>query len=450
MDEPGVDGDARTRVRTRNHKSARRQKSVAVIVETSNDYARGILRGIHDYAHVRRDWAIYLAEHGRHELDESFAGRWKFDGVIARIETELTARIIASMKVPAVDVSAARLAPGIPWVETDDEAITRLAIDHLRDCGLQNLAFFGDPYYNWSTWRQQSFGRMLHDDGVTPAGIYNLPVRKEPRVRWWTYREAIRKWLVGLPKPVGIFACYDWCGQQLLEICRYYGLAVPEDIAVVGVDNDELLCELATPSMSSVVPNTFKTGAYAAELLDRMMNGENIPERKYAIEPMGVRKRVSTDVLTVADPYVAEAVAFIRKNGDRNIRVEDILDVVPLSRRVFESRFRRALNRTPHEEIVRVRTNRVRELLLATEMSLAEISEELGIQNSEYLSVFFKKVTGMTPKEYRNQMWGRMHRSEGNPVEDASRQTVKNLKYPARNIMYGQENHAYNSPRGLL
>jgi LacI family transcriptional regulator, galactose operon repressor len=432
----------------RSQQSARHQKSVALIIETSNDYARGILRGIHDYAHVRHDWAIYLTEHGRHEIDESFAGRWKFDGVIARIETELTARIIASMKVPAVDVSAARLAPGIPWVETDDEAITRLAIDHLRDCGLANLAFFGDPYYNWSTWRQESFERMLHDDGVTPAGIYNLPVRKEPRVRWWTYREAIRKWLVDLPKPVGIFACYDACGQQLLETCRYYGLAVPEDIAVVGVDNDELLCELATPSMSSVVPNTFKTGAYAAELLDRMMNGETIPERKYAIEPMGVRKRVSTDVLTVEDRHVAEAIAFIRKNANRNIRVEDLLKVVPLSRRVLESRFKRALNRTPHEEILRVRTNRVRELLLGTEMSLFEISERMGIQHAEYLSVFFKKVTGMTPKEYRDQMRGRAHLSEDSPAEGAGDQAVKNLNYPARNIMYGETNPAYNIPRG--
>ena len=383
------------------------KKNVAVIVETSNDYARGILRGIHEYARVHPDWTIYLTEHGRHEIDESFAGSWKFDGVIARIETALMAQIIARMNVPTVDVSAARLIPGIPWVETDDEAITRFAIDHLRDCGLQNIAYFGDPFYNWSRWRQQTFERILSRSGGDLTSVYNLPARTEPRVRWWTQREAIRDWLAELPKPVGIFACYDACGQQLLEICRYYDIMVPEDVAVIGVDNDELLCELATPPLSSVIPNSGKTGVYAAGLLDQMMRGDSLSERKYSIEPLGVRKRVSTDVLRVTDPHVAQAVAFIRKNAHQNIRVEDVLNIVPLSRRVLEARFRQALNRTPHQEILRVRTNCVRELLLETEMSLSEISEALGIEHPEYLSVFFKKETGMTPKDYREQVRGR-------------------------------------------
>ena len=383
------------------------ESNVAVIVETSNSYARGVLRGIHEYARTRHGWTLYLTEHGRHEIDKSFAGNWKFDGVIARIETERMARIITAMDVPTVDVSAARLIEGIPWVETDDEAITRLALDHLRDCGLRNFAFFGDPFYNWSIWRQQSFERILGRPDIIRSRIFNLPARKEPRVRWWTQREAIRKWLESLPKPVGIFACYDACGQQLLEICRYYDFMVPEDIAIIGVDNDELLCEMATPSMSSVIPNSFRTGAYAAAILDRMMHGQKLAARKHSIEPLGVRKRVSTDVLTVDDRHVAEAVAFIRQNAHKNIRVEDVLNIVPLSRRVLEARFRKTLNRTPHQEILRVRTNAVRELLLETDMSLSEISEALGIEHPEYLSVFFKKETGLTPKEYRDQVRGR-------------------------------------------
>ena len=380
--------------------------NVAVIVETSNSYARDILRGIHDYAKTRR-WTLYLTEHGRHEIDESFAGDWKFDGIIARIETDRMARIITAMDVPTVDVSAARLVEGIPWVETDDEAITNLALEHLRDCGLQNFAFFGDPFYNWSIWRQHAFERILGPSDLISSRIFNLPVRTEPRVRWWTQREAIRAWLDSLPKPVGVFACYDGCGQQLLEICRYYEIAVPNDVAIVGVDNDELLCEITTPSMSSVVPNAFRTGVYAAEMLDRMLRGEKLSGSKHSIEPLGVRKRVSTDVLAVTDRHVAEAVAFIRKNAHNNIRVEDLLGSVPLSRRVLEARFRKALNRTPHQEILRVRTNAVRELLLETDMPLSQISEALGIEHPEYLSVFFKKETGLTPREYRDRVRGR-------------------------------------------
>lgn len=380
--------------------------SVAVIVETSNSYARDILRGIHDYARSRR-WTLYLTEHGRHEIDASFAGDWQFDGIIARIETASMARIISAIGVPTVDVSAARLVRDIPWVETDDEAITRQALEHLRDCGLQNFAFFGDPFYNWSIWRQDAFERILGHSESVRSSIFNLPARTEPAVRWWTQREAIRTWIDSLPKPVGIFACYDGCGQQLLEICRYYEIKVPDDVAVVGVDDDELLCELTTPTMSSIVPNAFRTGVYAANILDRMLNGEIVPAHKHAIAPVGVRKRVSTDVLAVTDRHVAEAVAFIRENAHKNIGVDDVLGWVPLSRRVLEARFRKALNRSPHQEILRVRTNRARELLLETDMPLSEISAALGIEHPEYLSVFFKKETGLTPREYRDQVRAR-------------------------------------------
>lgn len=382
----------------------RDEKNIAVIVETSNGYARSLLRGIHEYARFRDGWTLYLTEHGRHEIDESFVGNWKFDGVIARIETDLMANIIKEMHIPTVDVSAARKIQGIPWVETDDGIITTLAMEHLKDCGLQNFAFFGDPFYNWSLWRQQKFEELMDvPPEVLNTIVFNLPRRTEPRVKWWTQREKIRDWLISLPKPIGIFACYDACGQQLLEICRYYNFMVPEDIAVIGVDNDELLCDLATPSMSSIIPNGELTGMLAAELLDRMMHGEKLRSQKLSVAPLGVEKRISTDVLAVKDPHIAEAVRFIRANAQKNTRVEDVLNIVPLSRRVLETRFRQALNRTPHQEILRVRVNAVRELLINTDLSLYEISERLDIQHPEYLNVFFKKETGMTPKEYRDQ-----------------------------------------------
>jgi LacI family transcriptional regulator len=313
--------------------------------------------------------------------------------------------VIKHMKLPTVDISAARLIRGIPWVETDDEAITEMAINHLLECGLRNLAFFGDPFYNWSKWRRDFFETSVERRGIQPH-IYELPRRTQPQVKWYTLREGIRNWIRKLPKPIGIFACYDACGQQLLEICRYYDVAVPEDVAVIGMDNDELLCELATPPMSSVIPNTRKTGFYAATLLDRMMDGEAVEAQKYSVEPIRVHKRVSTDILTVEDPYIAKAVAFIRNHADDNIRVRDVLKIVPLSRRVFEARFKWVLERTPHQEILRVRTNRVRELLLDSDMSLSEIAEALNVENPEYLSVFFKKETGVAPKEYREQVRG--------------------------------------------
>ncbi len=388
----------------RSGSSREKKRNVALVIETSNDYARGILLGIHDYIRTHPSWTVYLTEHGRHEPDESFAGNWEGDGVIARIEHTRTAETIRTLKLPTVDVSAARLLPELPWVETDDKAITEAAVNHLKDCGLKHFAFFGDPYYNWSRWREYHFRESMKAQQL-PERVYSLPQRTDPQVRWYFERQRIREWLESLPKPVGIFACYDACAQQLLEICRYYDILVPEDVAVIGMDNDELLCELATPPLSSVIPNTAGTGYLAAALLDRMMNGEHVPAEKHSVAPLGIRQRVSTDLLAVEDPLISRAVRFIRENAVRRaITVDDVLSVIPLSRRALESRFRRELNRSPHQEIVRVRTNRVRELLLETDFTLADIAESLGIEHPEYVSVFFKHETGMTPIQYRNQV----------------------------------------------
>ncbi|MFA6506637.1 MAG: XylR family transcriptional regulator [Treponemataceae bacterium] len=314
------------------------RKNVALIIETSNAYARGILHGLRDFIRDERGWSIYLAEHGRHEVDASFPPDWDGDGVIARIETEAIADIVRRMKVPTVDVSAARLMRGIPWVETDDAAITELAVDHLIGCGLRNLAFFGDPAYNWSRWRCHYFRKLAQRMGFAPH-IFNLPNRTQSQVNWYKERDRIFSWLKDLPKPIGIFAGYDACAQQLLEICRYHDLSVPDEVAVVGVDNDELLCDLAYPSLTSVIPNTRQTGYIAASLLKRMMAGEAFTEEKISIKPLGIEKRMSTDIVAVEDRHVSAAVAFIRENAHRNIGVEDVLKRIPLSRRVFETSF---------------------------------------------------------------------------------------------------------------
>ncbi|TVQ39476.1 MAG: helix-turn-helix domain-containing protein [Spirochaetaceae bacterium] len=382
--------------------NTRLRKNVALIVETSNAYARGILHGIRDFLNKEPGWSIFLAEHSRHESVTSFPENWDGDGVIARIETETIAGLVRRMRIPTVDVSAARLIRGIPWVETDDESIAALAFDHLVSCGLRNLAFFGDPAYNWSKWRAEHFEKIVTQNGLGYS-LYNLPKRTESQPQWYSEWNRIYEWLSRLPKPVGIFACYDAWGQQLLEVCRYFGFKVPDEVAVIGVDDDELLCDLSYPSLTSIALNARQTGYMAASLLDRMMSGEPPVEQKYSIKPIGVEKRVSTDLMAVSDPYVARAIAYIRERYMENIQVEDLLRCIPLSRRVLESRFRQMLNRTPHEEIVRVRVEYIKKRLAKSDDQLAVIADEMGFSHPEYLSVVFKKETGMTPSEYRNQ-----------------------------------------------
>ena len=196
-------------------------------------------------------------------------------------------------------------------------------------------------------------------------------------------------------------ACYDIKAQQLLDVCRELNIAVPEEVAVIGVDNDELLCELADPPLSSVISNTHRTGYEAASLLNQMMSGVKVEPEASLIRPLGIKTRQSTDTLAIDDADVAAAVRFIRENAWKGINVSDVLREVPVTRRSIESRFRKILGRTPHEEITRLKIDRVRQLLLETDLSLSAIARRTGFQHDEYLSVAFKKAVGVSHSHFR-------------------------------------------------
>jgi len=281
------------------------RRSVALLIETSNSYSRGVLEGIAQYARHHERWSIFLPEQERGGRPPRWLGQWKGDGFIARIETDEIAGALRRTKLPVVDVSAARHLPDIPWVETDDAAIAELAIKHLLDRGFRNLAYCGDPGFNWSKWRRDNFRNLAESAGVT-AHLYDSLSRNDPKYSWNRERRGLAKWLSGLPRPVGIFACYDIQAQKILEVCRELGIAVPEQVAVLGVDNDALLCELADPPLSSVICNTHRTGFEAAALLDQMMDGEQIDAVPLLVAPLGIQTRQSTDILAIEDPDVAD------------------------------------------------------------------------------------------------------------------------------------------------
>jgi len=377
-----------------------RRRSVALLIETSNSYARGLLEGVTGYLRHHDHWSIYLPEQQRGGSPPDWLPRWQGDGIIARIETEEIARAVRNAGLPVVDVSAARHLPDIPWVETDDEAIAEIAADHLVARGFRHLAFCGDPGFNWSIWRRQHFERFVREAG-RECHIHESISLKDSSYSWSRERRGLVAWLKRLPRPVGILACYDIKAQKLLDVCRELGISVPEGAAVLGVDNDALLCELADPPLSSVRCNTYRTGYQAASLLDRMMSGAKIGPTSLLIKPLGIVTRQSTDTLAIGDPDVAAAVRFIREKAYSGIDVGDVLQAVPLSRRILENRFLKILGRTPHQEITRLRIGRVKRLLVGTDLPLAEIAARTGFRHPEYMSVAFKKAVGMPPGRYR-------------------------------------------------
>ena len=376
----------------------KKQPRVALLIETSNAYGRGLLRGVVAYAREHRPWSFYFVEQGRGDAPPPWLAKWDGDGIIARIENPRIARAVAESGLPAVDISAARLMPSIPWVETNDTAVAQMAAEHLLERGFRHFGFCGDARFNWSRWRCTAFTERIRAAGFD-CSVYSPLAKKQMRAE--AHVAGIGAWLKTLPKPAGVMACYDIRAQQLLAACRDLHVAVPDDVAVVGVDNDELLCDLCSPPLSSVLLNHQKAGYEASRLLDRMMSGLKVATSGHLIEPLRLEIRQSSDVLAVHDADVSRAMHLIRKHACDGIGVSDVLRSVPVSRRVLESRFKRLLGVTPHQEILRVKLSRVKHLLLDTTLPLSEIARRTGFEHVEYLSVAFKRETGTTPRHFR-------------------------------------------------
>jgi LacI family transcriptional regulator len=326
--------------------------------------------------------------------------KWSGDGIIARIESAAIADAVLASGLPAIDVSAARYVPDLLYVETDDAEIARLAAEHLLQRGFRHFGYCGDPRFNWSNWREQHFHQWIAQAGFD-CRIYQPTSKRSGPAPWEQEREEIGTWLLSVPKPVGVMACYDIRGREVLDVCRQRGISVPDEVAVISVDNDELICDLADPPLSSVIPDVLRTGYEAARLLDLLMAGRTELPLAHLIKPLGIVTRNSTDVLATDDIDISAAVRFIRAHAIEGIKVDDVLRAVPLSRRVLEFRFEKLLGRSPHEEITRVQIERVKELLTETDLSLPAIAHRAGYKHVEYMSVVFKRETGLPPSLFR-------------------------------------------------
>lgn len=378
---------------------------VAVVIEASNAYARGLLSGIHRHVREHEAWNIFLPEHGRGFPPLDSLARWHGDGIIARIETKPIAGIVRKLQskqgIPVVDVSAARLLPAVPYVETDDRAIASLAADHFLERDFRHFAFLGDQRFRWSENRRRAFVEVLAAKG---HAVHLFPSSRHRRPATPSADDhALQMWLARLPKPVAVFACYDIRGRQALDACRTAGLAVPDEVAVLGVDDDELLCGLANPPLSSVIPDAVGAGRRAAELLESLMQGQTPSHEEFLLPPLGISTRQSSDTLAIDDERVAAAIRYVRDHACRGIKVADVVRSIGVARRTLEQRLADRIGHSLHEEIVRVQFRRVEQLLRETDLPLATIAERSGFRHTEYLTVAFKRRHGTAPSQWRKQ-----------------------------------------------
>jgi len=315
---------------------------VALLVESSRAYGRGILSGFAKYIREHEPWSIFYQELSLCDETPDWFKNWKGEGVITRLENNNVVGLVQKLGVPVIYLRKVKSTAGMPTMLTDNFAAGQMCFEHFKERGFRHFAFCGFNGADYSDERRAGFVESVKKHGLR-CHIFRVG-RQLDRARTAGYEHegmkdaaAVLEWIRQLPKPVGVMACNDMRGQQLLNTCRALGVAVPDEVAVIGVDNDEVLCTLSDPPLSSVVPDTERIGYETASLLDRMMRGEKAPDSQIFIKPKGVVARRSTEVLAVEDRQIAAATRFIREHACDGIDVSDVLRAVPMSRSTFDA-----------------------------------------------------------------------------------------------------------------
>lgn len=376
-------------------------RTVVVLVESSRAYGRGLLRGIAQYNREQGPWSLYLQPHGLGAPPPPWLQTWQGDGILARICDRTMARAVLRWRRPVVDLRGDLPDSQIPFIGVDNRAVGHLAAEHLLECGLRHFAFCALPP---GSARIRIARRDPFVERIARAGhrVHVLPdSKKSIPCAWNKQQERLAAWIHRLPKPVGVMACQDDTGLQLLDACRRASVCVPDEVAVVSVDDDELLCNTCSPPLTSIDLNPEQIGFEAAALLDRLMRGKRPPRGPILVPPRGVVARQSTDLVAVEDAEVAAAVRYIRQYACSGLRVSELLRQLSLSRNVLERRFQQLVGRTPKAEIARVQLAHAERLLAETHLSLDEVAARTGFRDARYLCDVFARRLQITPGAYR-------------------------------------------------
>lgn len=374
---------------------------ILLLIETSRVYGRQLVEGIGRYAREHGPWSIHFEERGVHELSVRALSKLRVDGVISRIRDPGAARRLQATGLPFVELH------GDPktcktHVTVDEDAVARMAAEHLLDRGLKNLGFFSRRNEWWLQIRRKAFIDHLKRLGY-PCSTYAAPARLRRTDDESIQQSDLIKWLHSLPKPAGILCATDMEALTLLEACREAGIAVPDQIAVLGVDNDSVICSVAWPRLSSVDLDAQRVGYESAALLARILASGIKPNTTILVPPREVVVRESTDVLAIADAQVVQAARLIRQFACKGIDVSHVADHILMCRRTLERRFKACVGRTLKEEILRVKIGQAKMLLAQSDYPLKRISDMSGFKSLHYFARAFRRETGSTPGRFRSK-----------------------------------------------
>ena len=388
---------------------------VAVILDAARPYDRLIIGGVAQYVREHTRWSLYVEEDPLQKLPD--LTHWRGQGIIANFDDRQVAQAIQGLSIPIVGVGGGygwyEPDSGIPYIFTDNERIGQLGAEHLLSCGFEHLAFYGYPRMAinaWSDERATAFESTCRSVAGRDCRVFTG--RHGSARLWGDLQQELTDWLAGLPKPIGIMACNDVRARHVLEACRTLGLKVPRDVAVLGVDNDEMICELTDPPLSSIDQSARRIGYEAAAVLDRMMHRPDESAAaggplRVVVPPIGVRARTSTDTMATDDEAVLHTLERLRADPWRRHYFSALAHDACVSRSTLENRFKVAVVRSIHEEFVRLRLAGLRRLVVETDLPLKAIAARTGFRSVQYMTTFLHRHTGLTPARLRAVERGR-------------------------------------------
>lgn len=381
-----------------------RMRRVALIYDAKLPYDLKVISGIARYVQEGAELNIYIEEDALKSQKLPDLRSWHGDGILADFDDPGVAAAVSRARLPVVGFGGGfgwyPRRSRIPYFFNNQSAVANLAADHLLDRGFRHFAYCSfppSPTNLWAEERYRAFAKRLETRGFS-CHVYR-GIHKTTR-QWNFLLASLSSWLSSLPKPIGLMAANDKRARHVLEACHTYDLQVPEEVAVIGVDNDELLCQLSTPQLSSVEQDAKRIGYEAIALLDRMMAGEKPRQRHFLIDPLGVVTRRSTDILAVEDRLVARTMKFIQ-SGFRGMRVRDVVDSLEVSRSGLETRFKAATGYTVHAAIRRAQLQRAQRMITETNLAMKEIAAGAGFKSVQHMTTLFGKAFGKPPARYR-------------------------------------------------
>jgi len=379
---------------------------IILLSDFAQEYNKDLLRGITRYSKDHGSWTFCrMPMHHRETIgmDAIFqwAKEWEADGIIGQFHNDEEVKKFTQAKIPIIAQDFKERLSGIPNITGSYRETGRLGAEYFLKKGFRNFAFYGFNNLVWSRERAEGFEERVQEAGYE---VHNYEFKNSPSMADWYYTSsAISAWLNSLPKPIALMTCDDNQGNHIIEAAGHAGIRIPEEIAVLGVDNDEMICDLSDPPLSSIELDTEKSGYEAARLMEQMIGAKMCTAPDITVKATQVITRHSTDIFASKDKYIVSALKYIHDNLDKNLKVDQVLREVPLSRRSLEKRFVQTTGYPVYEYIYNQRIEKFTQKLLETDMTIFEIALDLGLNDSKNIARQFKQIKGLTPMEYRKR-----------------------------------------------